>query len=129
MFHCASDWQLVLGRPLYGVSLARAQPLSAANANRRPPQQLTPRRTFDRMSVGHGGPGRCWPGPGARAVTLTFTVGHRVRRGTFMFKLRNLDDELQLFGDKPATVAESQNLGLPVQIQHWHGHWHTSDSD
>ena len=78
---------------------------------RRPPQQLTPRRTFDRimMSVGHGGPGRCCPGPGSRAVTLTFTVGHRVRRGTFMFKLRNLDDELQLFGDKPATVGRSQN--------------------
>jgi len=51
--------QFVLGRPLYGVSLARAQGLSAAIANRRQQQQLTPRGTFDRMSDGHGGPGRC----------------------------------------------------------------------
>ena len=68
-----------IGRPLNGVSLARAHQLSRLrlsaanlNANRWPLQrQLTPRGAFDQMSVGHrdGGPGRCRPCPGVRAVT------------------------------------------------------------
>jgi len=64
-----------IGRPLNGVSLARAHQLSrlrlsAANANRWPLQrQFSPRGAFDQMSVGHGGPGRCRPCPGVRAVT------------------------------------------------------------
>jgi len=44
-----------IGRPLNGVSLARAR---------------TSRGAFDQMSVGHCCPGRCRPGPGAQAVTV-----------------------------------------------------------
>ena len=42
--------QFSRAQALYGVSLARGQRLSAANANRRPPKLLTP-RTFDQCPL------------------------------------------------------------------------------